>query len=300
MQIKKIYFKTTDKLSLIGLLHMPEEKQTRTCMISVHGITSNCLRYRDDVIAQKLTKQGIAYFTFDNRGHDIINTYDSIQNGYMNFYGSGAENIYDCDKDIEAAIKAMLENGYSQIILQGHSLGATKVVYSYNQFVKNNLDIAKNIVGISLLSLVDVPQFLKVVCGDNYKKVINYLKLLEKKKKGNKIVSIDGFPPIMPRTILNCMEESEIDFARYSDDNYEFNELNNIKVPLFMRWGNNKELIAQDAQQLVKKMNEKITNKNKDINFIDKANHNYKGKEEILANQISEWIYNQINLTNKT
>ena len=80
MQIKKIYFKTTDKLSLIGLLHMPEEKQTKTCMISVHGITSNCLRYRDDVIAQKLTKQGIAYFTFDNRGHDIINTYDSIQN----------------------------------------------------------------------------------------------------------------------------------------------------------------------------------------------------------------------------
>ena len=54
----------------------------------------------------------------------------------------------------------------------------------------------------------------------------------EQKKKGNKIVSIDGFPPIMPRTILNCMEESKIDFARYSDDNYEFNELNNIKNAL--------------------------------------------------------------------
>ncbi len=44
-----------------------------------------------------------------------------------------------------------------------------------------------------------------------------------------------------PNTFLGYLKDNnEIDFARYSDETYNFKELNDIEVPLFMRWGNKK------------------------------------------------------------
>ena len=94
-----------------------------------------------------------------------------------------------------------------------------------------------------------------------------------------------------PNTFLKYMKYNEkIDFARFSDENYDFKELNEIRIPLFMRWGNNNELIMQPADKLVGNLKNKIKNDKMDINYIDGATHNYSGKEEILANQIFEFI----------
>ena len=57
-----------------------------------------------------------------------------------------------------------------------------------------------------------------------------------------------------------------------------------------MRWGNNNELIMQPVNKLVEFLNKKIQNDKKDLNFIDGATHNYSGKEEILANQIFNFL----------
>ena len=46
-----------------------------------------------------------------------------------------------------------------------------------------------------------------------------------------------------------------------------------------MRWGNINELIIEDAKIFSEKINKAITNKNKDINYIDGADHGYHGKE---------------------
>ena len=298
MRIEKIYFKSIDNLNLIGLLHSPEENKGDTVIISMHGITSNCLKYREDVLAKMTTNIGIAYFTFNNRGHDILNTYDKISDNNMHFYGTGAENIYDSYNDLKAAILEMKRLGYTKIILQGHSLGCTKVVYTYNQLLKNNeTSILENIKGIILLSMVDVPIFIKRVLDKNYKKVISYFQTLRKRGRGDDLVILDScMPPVKPNTILNYVEDNKnIDFANFGDHRSSFKELNNIKVPLFMRWGNVNELIIQDAQDLVNFMNEKLKNKNKDINYIKGANHNYTGKEEILGEEICSWYLKEVN-----
>ena len=57
-----------------------------------------------------------------------------------------------------------------------------------------------------------------------------------------------------------------------------------------MRWGNNNELILQPADKLVQNLNKKIKNDKKDLGFIDGATHNYSGKEQILANQILDFL----------
>ena len=300
MRIEKVYFKSIDNLNLIGLLHKPEESNkdiSKTVFISIHGITSNCLKYREDVLAKMAVQEGISYFAFNNRGHDIVNTYDKITDDEMHFYGSGAENIYDSYFDIKAAILEMKNLGYKNIILQGHSMGCTKIVYTYNEFLNNNeQNILDNIKGIVLLSMVDVPTVLKKILDKDYKRVISYLELLRKRGKGDNLVILDKTtPPIKPNTILNYVENNKkIDFANFGDNRSSFKELNNIKVPLFMRWGNVNELIFQDAGELVNFMNEKIKNSNKNISYIKGANHNYTGKEEELGKEIISWYETEV------
>ena len=57
-----------------------------------------------------------------------------------------------------------------------------------------------------------------------------------------------------------------------------------------MRWGNINELILQDAQKLCEFLKGKIKNNNLDINYIDGANHSYKGKEEELGEEIKNFL----------
>lgn len=292
MQIEKVYFNSVDNLNLIGLLHTPKKK-TDTVVISIHGITSNCLKRRDDILAQKCTELGIAYFGFNNRGHEIISSYGRIEDNTMKLYGSGGESIYDSYYDIKGAMLEMQKRGYSKIILQGHSMGCTKIVYTYNEFLNNNeTTMLDAITGVILLSMVDIPTALKQVLGKDYKKIISYFEMLKKRGKGDRLVVLDdGTPPVRPNSILEYAENNKkIDFAKFGDNRTTFKELNNITVPLFMRWGNVNELIFQGADELVQKLNEKIKNENKDISYIAGANHNYTGKEEELGEQIVNFI----------
>ena len=97
--------------------------------------------------------------------------------------------------------------------------------------------------------------------------------------------------PISVKTFLKYARDyKNFDFARYSDETYNYEELNNIKIPLFMRWGNDKELILQEAKDLCNMLKQKIKNTLLDINYIDKANHSYTGKEEILAEEIYNFL----------
>ena len=57
-----------------------------------------------------------------------------------------------------------------------------------------------------------------------------------------------------------------------------------------MRWGNNRELILQEAGKLCEFLKTKINNSKLDINYIDGANHSYTGKEEQLGSEIERFL----------
>ncbi len=295
MKLKKIFFETEDGIELCGLLHEPESKISKEIVIAVHGMQSNCLKKRDDIIAEKLTQKEISYFCFSNRGHDLVSSISKNINGKKSkvLLGTSLENIEDSYFDIKAAIETMLDLGYTKIHLQGHSLGCTKIVYTYNKMIKeNDLDLLEKIKSVILLSMVDIPNALQFFFDKDKEKLIELMEQEVKKGNGDILISIPGaILPMSPNTFLKYIKYNEkIDFARFSDENYDFKELNEIKIPLFMRWGNNNELIMQPANKLVEFLNKKIQNDKKDLNFIDGATHNYSGKEEILANQIFNFL----------
>ena len=296
MKLQKVFFETEDGVELCGLLHEPEEN-TSEIIIAVHGMQSNCLKRRDNIIANSLTNEDISYFCFNNRGHDIVNSLNQNKNGKKSkiICGTSFENIEDSYYDIKSAIEAMTAKGYTKIHLQGHSLGCTKIVYTYNKMKeKNELELIQKIKSVILLSMVDLPRALGFFFNNNKEELIKFMENEEKAGRGNILVSAaEAALPMSPNTFLKYMKNNEsIDFARYNEKDYDFKELNEIKVPLFMRWGNNNELILQNAIELVEILKEKIKNERLDINYIDGATHNYNGKEEILAREILNFIKN--------
>ena len=289
--MEKIDFIATDGIELSGILYRGKEI-SKKIILAVHGMTSNCFKKRDDVIAKKANEEGIDYFCFNNRGSEIIKYISKKIEGKKekNLAGTAYEDVLEGYEDIIGAILKLKELGYSDIYLQGHSLGSTKVVYTYNELKEEEADILSCIKGVILLSLIDIPMAVKFYLGKNYE---TFLKLAEEREqKGiNDLMPKNAFiHPISVKTFLRYVRDNkDIDFARYGNDN-QLEKLNNIEIPLFMRWGNDNEMIAQKAEELVTILNNIITNPSKDIDYIDGANHGYDGKEEILAEEIIKFI----------
>jgi len=114
MNIQKIYFETCDKVNLFGILHTPE-KITDEIIISVHGMGSNCMKKRENIFAQNVTKSGKAYFSFNNRGAELMTRLSKDEN--ILIAGTAFEEILDSHFDITAAINKMSELGYKKVHL---------------------------------------------------------------------------------------------------------------------------------------------------------------------------------------
>ncbi len=291
-----INFMATDGVNLEGILYKASSNISEKIILSVHGMTSNCFKNRDIEIAKKANEKGIDYFAFNNRGSEIVKYIEKETEGQpaKELAGTAYEDVLEGYEDIVGAIIKLKKLGYKNIYLQGHSLGCTKIVYTYNELINNDeTEILENIKGVILLSLVDIPMALKVYLRDNFKQYLDYAEKLERENKICEMMPRESFiHPISVKSFLRyARDNKDIDFANYGKDN-ELEKLNNIQVPLFMRWGNDNEMIIQQADELSTMVNNIITNENKNIDYIDGANHSYTGKEKELAEQIVEFVLN--------
>ena len=292
--MERIDFLATDGINLNGFIHKSNNNiNSKKVILAVHGMSSNCFKKRDEVIAKKMNENGIDYFCFNNRGSELVKYIRKDIDGKKEKHlgGTTYEDVLEGYEDIVGAILKLEELGYKEIYLQGHSLGCTKIVYTYNELKEEEDNILENIKGVILLSLIDIPSTLKIYLRDKFD---TYLDLAEEKEKAglkNELMPKDAFiHPISVKSFLRyARDNKEINFARYSEDN-EFEKLNNIDCPIMMRWGNNNEMILQKTDELVNMLNEKIANNKKDISYIDGADHGYHEREEILAEQILKFI----------
>ncbi len=290
--MEQIEFLATDGIILDGLLYKSKER-TNKVILAVHGMSSNCMKKRDQVISKKANENNIDYFCFNNRGSELVKyTRRNIEGKKEKFImGTSFEDVTEGYEDIVGAMIKLKELGYEEIYLQGHSLGCTKIVYSYNELKEEQDDLINMVKGVILLSLVDIPQTLKFYLRENFNKYLEYAEEQEKQNKTNELMPKESFiHPISVKTFLRyARDNKEIDFAGYGRDT-KLEKLNNIDVPLFMRWGNDNEMILQRAEELVDMVNNIIKNENKDIDYIDGANHGYENREEELAEQIIKFI----------
>ena len=287
MITKIIKFNTTDGIILDGYLNKCQ-KNTNSILIQIHGMTSNCFKNRDNIISNKVAELNIDTLCFNNRGSEIIK-YCQKENGEKILQGTAYEDVEECFYDIVGAIKFVVNLGYQNVYLQGHSLGSTKIVYAYNKMLKENNKYLKYIRAIILLSLVDIPDIINTFTP---KKFIELANVKEKENKLDELMPMEtSIHPFSVKTFLRYIKHYEnINFAQYNNENYNYEELNNINVPLYMRWGTEQELIKQNVNYLVNTLKNKLNNKYFDIGYIDGANHSYYGKEDVLASEICGFL----------
>lgn len=287
-----IYFLATDGIKLDGLLYTSKNK-TEDIILSIHGMATNCMKKRETTMAKFANENNIDYFCFNNRGSELVKYIRRYTEGKREkeLGGTSYEDVLEGYEDITGAIIKLKELGYKNIYLQGHSLGCTKIVYTYNELKDEQDDMVNNIKGIILNSLIDIPRALKVYLRDNFDKYLAYAEDKEKNGQKDEMMPQEAFiHPISVKTFLRYARDyQDINFANFGEDK-ELKVLNNIDVPLFMRWGNVNEMIVQMPEELVDLMNKCITNPNKDIYYMDGANHSYERKEEELAKQIIAFI----------
>lgn len=287
MSEKIVEIMAKDGVKLNGYMIQNKPKSDKL-LIEIHGMTSNCFKKRERVIAKTVKESNIDSICVNTRGSEVIKYIRRVDDK-KELAGTAYEDIYESYYDLLGIIRYAISLGYSSIFLQGHSLGATKVVYTYKKMKENNDKELNRIKGILLLSLVDLPDIF-----NEYEKE-KYLSYAEKMKKANKTQELMPkeafFYPISVKTYLKYTKyNNDINFAQYSNSNFNYDDLNKIEVPLFMRWGNKNEFIRKSADEQVKLLNKMIKNDKKDISYIDGANHSYNNRETVLANEINHFL----------
>lgn len=277
---------TKDGVKLNGFLHK-SNTDTKDIVLSVHGMASNCLRTKEQRISEKVNQNGMDYYCFNNRGSEIARYAKRILNGKKEILllGTAFEDPLDSYLDIVAAILKLKELGYENIYLQGHSLGCTKILYTYNRLKEEKSELLNNIKGIILLSLIDINRVTKYVDEEKYKYYLNWA---EEKEKQGELLGLMPSEAFIHRMSVKTYLRYMRDYQEIDADDY--NIVKKVEVPLFMRWGTINEAIIYKPDELVEMVKNKIPHEKKDIGYIDGANHSYNEYEYELADQIIAFI----------
>lgn len=282
MRQQLVRMSSTDGIEMPGILYRPET-DTNKLVIHVHGLNGNFYENRFiDSLAAAYTDRGYALLTFNNRGKDFIA--ELLKGDGITVIGGSLERFPDCLLDIEGAVKWGKEQGYQDIMLEGHSYGCNKVIYYYAH--KKSPEIKQ----LVLLAPCDIPaECTKFLTPEEYELArADSTRLVE---AGRETELID-FPVMANGKIAagtyyhDFLPGGETDFIKYSDgENAKSAILTAIEIPVLVIFGDTDECVLTQPLNVVTKY---LANNLKtcDIQIIAGADHSYTGKAKELGEVI--------------
>ncbi len=280
---------TKDKLVHQGIYFAPLKK-SKKALLWVHGLTDNF--YGDmgmlETLVDTLGKDGWGIASFNTRGHDIITNVKKLdpQNpkGHTGLViGSAYENFIECVYDIDAGIRFLINQGFTEIVIAGVSTGANKVCY-YAGTQKN-----PRVAGVLLVSpLSDVPIEKK---GKNYRANLKRVKQLL--AQGKEDMLIEGYAelPLTPKRYLSLYEPGGVeDVFDYYAKQPKLKVFSNIKKPLCIILAGSDEYTDRPVADIlaVYKKYQRSTNFHSAI--IPSAFHSFGEKEKETIQAILDWL----------
>lgn len=279
MNQKLVRINSIDGIEQPGILYTPNE-DTNKIVIHVHGLNGNFYENRFiDTLAKTFTSKDYAFLTFNNRGNGFIT--ELLKGNEFTIIGGSLERFKDCILDIGGIVSWVKENGYSEIILEGHSYGCNKVLYYYNH--KKDNCIKK----IILLAPCDIPaECIKFLSKEEY---------IRLKEKSTKLVNENNENELIDFSVMangkisagtyyyDFLPNGENDFIRYRDGiDGRSKLLNNIDIPILIIFGDIDECVLTKPINIVK--NYLINNINDcNIQIIKGADHLYTNKYDELG-----------------
>ena len=130
-QAQLVTFAATDGAVLHGALYAAKDlsRNSNSAVLFLHGAGSNFYgsAFSTELVPE-LTGCGSAVFSINTRGHDLACTFrtkDGARRG-----GAAYEIVDECRHDIRGAVDWLAGEGFQNVVLLGHSLGALKAIYS--------------------------------------------------------------------------------------------------------------------------------------------------------------------------
>lgn len=284
-----IRFKTSDGYELHGMLWLPNAAPVKA-ILHVHGLAGNFYENRFvHAIAADAISRGFAFLSFNNRGHDYIS--DSIREIGSEIesvrIGGAYEKFGDCLLDIDAALGVITKHGIKQVVLEGHSSGANKVVYYQSQ--RKNPCIR----GLVLISPCDDVGLQFDATKERAGDLLLYANSMVAQGKGNSLMPDGSFftYPMSAATFVDYFSPgSAQDVFPYRNPEADFSALGSIHVPILVTFGEAGDYVLQpleDTCSLLKKKALRTASFGSAI--ISGASHTYLGREDMLATKIIDW-----------
>lgn len=280
--------KTSDGIVLEGIV--ATSRQKKAALIWLHGLSSKF--YSDLALVDELSKQcpaqGIGYFKFNMRGHDVVTWEHSKRYGYR-FGGSAFEKFEKCILDIRSMINFARRLGYKKIALAGHSTGANKALY----YLYKTSD--PSVKGLMLLGPIsDIAAERKRLGLRQLKTALVIARKLKDKKPLNLMPLRFGLYSAKRYWSLYHPGEAE-DVFPYHNKDAKWSELKNVKIPLAVVIGSRDEYLDRPAKKLIEIFRDKAISTKSFTGFVVKnASHSFPKKEKELGRIVLNWIIDNL------
>jgi len=281
MIVDFVRFKASDGVELQGWL---SNTNSKTAVIHIHGMSGN--GYENvflDYLREMYAKNNLSLFAIDTRGRGVSSSFkkgDDWKQG-----GSCFEIFEESVHDIYGALDYLRALGKTKFILQGHSLGCTKVV---NFLVTQN---PADIVKVVLLAPTDMVGW--AASHPEHAKYLAKAKKLIALGKGDDLVDFKCWvdeTPISAKTYPTICE------AGSSADIYCTRTggvlLGRITIPMVIPYGTEDIGITKidgSMEKWLERVN-KFKNPNTKISVIPGSSHSFRGYEKGLVAVIENFL----------
>jgi pimeloyl-ACP methyl ester carboxylesterase len=195
------------------------------------------------------------------------------------------KNLKECVLDIKSAVDYLENQGYTEIILCGHSLGAVKVVYYLTQSKDSR---------INKLVLMSPPDMVGLAEKESYHKdLLAQSQKLFAEGKGEELLpaKIWDWYYLSAQTYvsLNSRDYPVDIFNTY--DKSKPSALKDLNIPVLAFFGEKDDAVIIPHQEALDIIKSKAINAPKfDTAIIPKASHGYFGQEDEMAKTIVAWL----------
>ena len=270
--------RTRDGVWLDGI--MAEPLRRRAALIWVHGLgsafSSGQALIRE--LAGRLTAEGVGYFKFNNRGHDIV------AGRGTHLAGAAFERFGDSVADIRAMVTFAAARGYGKVILAGHSTGANKVLH----YAARARD--RRVTALILLGPVsDIAAAVKQIGARELRRRVAVAERLARRDREALVPRAWGFWSAR-RFISLYRPGEEEDVFPYYRPGARWPALRSVRLPVAVIVGGRDEHLDRHPQEMIDAFRHNAVRARSFTGVVLRgAGHGFQRRERELADVMARW-----------
>jgi pimeloyl-ACP methyl ester carboxylesterase len=282
--VSLVRLRTADGVFLDGVTVDPK-RRTETALVWVHGLggvfSSGQPLIRE--LSACLGREGIGYFKFNTRGHDMV------ARGGRRLAGAAFERFADSIEDIRTVIAFARTSGYRKIVLAGHSTGANKVLH----YLARTSD--RRVSGLILLGPVsDIAGEHKQIGRPALERRVAVAERLAKRDPEALVPRAWGVWSARRYLSLYRPGEAE-DVFPYYRPGARWAALRRVRTPIAAIVGSDDEFLERPAQELIDAFRRNALRSRSFAGMaVPGAMHGFQEHERELARIVTGWIRERV------